>query len=261
MPLALVASGLLAACGTLPNGRRWGDDVTLLPSGKRLGTAARNALKHPMTWAPMAGAAVLQIDRWDERISDWAMDETPLFGSTEDAKDARSWSGTVSDWLYFTSVAATPSGEGALEWGWAKTKGLAVGMGARYTTFHSVDLLKSAFTRGRPDGSDDRSFPSQHAANLAVNATLTSSNLHVMGAPTSVAWALDGASIGLAAVGSWSRVEAGGHYPSDVLVGAGLGHFIGQFFEEAFLGLDVPAVAVQPVVTRDVVGLSFSCRF
>lgn len=261
MLLALQASGLFAGCGTLPNGRRWGEDVDFLPSGAQLGRAAWNALKHPMTWAPIAGAAVLQIDDWDQRISDWARDEMPLFGSVEGAKDARAWTGIVSDHLYFASVAVTPSGEGALDWGWAKAKGLAVGWGARYTTHQVVDLMKSAFSRERPDGSDDRGFPSQHASNLAVNATLTSSNLHAMGTPTGVAWALDGASIGLVALGSWSRVEAGGHFPSDVLVGAALGHFFGQFFEEAFLGLDAPALEVQPVATRDRVGISFSFRF
>ncbi len=260
--LALFASAAVVGCGTMSNGRRWGEDVTFLPSGAQLGRAAWNALKHPMTWAPIAGAAVLQIDDWDHRISDWAMDETPLFGSVEDAKDARSWTGTVSDYVYFASVAATPSGDGALDWGWAKAKGLAVGAAARYTTFFAVDrVLKPAFPRDRPDGSDDRSFPSQHAANMAVNATLTSSNLHSLTAPTSVVWALDAGSIGLATVGSWSRVEAGGHFPSDILVGAALGHFLGQFFEEAFLGLDAPALEVQPVVARDRVGISFSCRF
>jgi hypothetical protein len=260
--LALAASGSLAGCGTMANGRRWGGDVTFLPSGKQLGRAAWNALKHPLTWAPIAGAAVLQIDDWDQRISDWAMDETPLFGSIENAKDARGWTGTLSDYVYFASVAATPSGEGALDWGFAKAKGLAVGAAARYSTFFAVDrVLKPAFPRDRPDGSDDRSFPSQHAANLSVNATLTSSNLHAMTAPSGLLWALDAGSIGLATAGSWSRVEAGGHFPSDVLVGAAFGHFVGQFFEEAFLGLDAPAVDVQPVATRDLIGISFSLRF
>ena len=35
---------------------------------------------------------------------------------------------------------------------------------------------------------------------------------------------------------AWARVEANQHYPSDVLVGLGLGHFMGSFFTHAFLG-------------------------
>ncbi len=259
--LVLGAAGALAGCGTLPNGRRWGDDVTLWPSGARLGRAAWNALSHPMTWAPIAGAAVLQIDRWDERISDWATDTTPLFGSVEKAEDARGWTGNASDLLYFASVIATPSGDEPLDWAWAKTKGLAVGMGARVATLTSVDLLKVAVGRERPDGSNDKSFPSQHAAAMSVNATLTSQNLRSMSLPVGARYSLDAGSIGLAAFGSWSRVEADGHYPSDVLAGVALGHFLARFFEEAFLGLAEGPLQVEPVAMPDLFGLAFSWRF
>jgi len=37
---------------------------------------------------------------------------------------------------------------------------------------------------------------------------------------------------------AWARVEAGAHYPSDVLVGVALGNFFAAFFTEAFLGLE-----------------------
>lgn len=42
--------------------------------------------------------------------------------------------------------------------------------------------------------------------------------------------------VGTLAVGTaWARVEADVHYPSDVLTGLALGHFIAAFFNEAFL--------------------------
>jgi hypothetical protein len=50
--------------------------------------AGLNALKDPVTWAPAAGAALFAVDDWDERVSDWAVDHHPLFGSTEGAIDA-----------------------------------------------------------------------------------------------------------------------------------------------------------------------------
>ena len=37
----------------------------------------------------------------------------------------------------------------------------------------------------------------------------------------------------LCTLGGWGRVEAGAHYPSDVLVGFALGHFIGVFVNDA----------------------------
>jgi hypothetical protein len=55
---------LSGGCGTLPDGRRWGGDVTLFPSGDRLKKAAKNALLDPGTWVPAAGALVFQIDSW-----------------------------------------------------------------------------------------------------------------------------------------------------------------------------------------------------
>jgi membrane-associated phospholipid phosphatase len=34
---------------------------------------------------------------------------------------------------------------------------------------------------------------------------------------------------------AWARVEAGAHYPSDVLVGMSIGNFFGLMFSDAFL--------------------------
>jgi membrane-associated phospholipid phosphatase len=35
---------------------------------------------------------------------------------------------------------------------------------------------------------------------------------------------------------AWARVEAQKHYPSDVLAGAALGHFLGSFLNDIFIG-------------------------
>ena len=37
---------------------------------------------------------------------------------------------------------------------------------------------------------------------------------------------------------AWARIEAKKHYPSDVLAGMALGHFIGAFVNDAFLDAD-----------------------
>lgn len=39
---------------------------------------------------------------------------------------------------------------------------------------------------------------------------------------------------------AWARVEAKSHFPSDVLAGMALGHFIGAFINDAFLGTESP---------------------
>ncbi len=80
----LVACG----CGTPPDGPRWGEHATPAPGWDRIAWAAeRNALD-PGTWIPAAGAVVFGVSEWDERVSDWARDHTPVFGSSQDADDA-----------------------------------------------------------------------------------------------------------------------------------------------------------------------------
>jgi hypothetical protein len=39
---------------------------------------------------------------------------------------------------------------------------------------------------------------------------------------------------------SWARLEGNYHYPSDVLLGAALGNFIGRFLNDAFIGPNDP---------------------
>jgi membrane-associated phospholipid phosphatase len=41
----------------------------------------------------------------------------------------------------------------------------------------------------------------------------------------------------ITAAAAWSRVEAGKHYPADVLVGVAIGNYVAAFFTEAFMGL------------------------
>jgi len=66
--------------------------------------------------------------------------------------------------------------------------------------------------------------------------------------------------MGVAAAEAWSRVEAGKHDPTDVLVGAALGNFVARFVHDAFLGLpdDVQVSAfVDPARGRYALGLTF----
>ena len=71
------ALALLARCTTLPDGSRWGARATFDAGWSRVGEAALHAVENPWVWAPLAGAAVLQIDDWDQDASDWAYDSIP----------------------------------------------------------------------------------------------------------------------------------------------------------------------------------------
>lgn len=65
----------------------------------------------------------------------------------------------------------------------------------------------------------------------------------------------------LSALAAWSRVEAEGHYPSDVLVGAAWGRFLASFVYDAFLGVDDEAVFFRVYPAEDAVAVSLGFSF
>ncbi len=237
LSVLILSFSILCGCGTLPNGKRWGEEATISPGWDKVGTAAYNSLVSPLTWVPVAGAAIMQIDNWDHKISRWASDKTPIFGSQE---NANSWSNHllyISGAVYGTTALLTPSGGQKGEWVTDKIKGFIVGGAALGLSEGVVEILKPATNRDRPDG-DHYSFPSGHATLAASFSTLAAKNIDTMQLPRSAEIASD-IGLGLLATGTaWARVEAKKHYPSDVLAGMAIGHFFSAFVNDAFLGLD-----------------------
>jgi membrane-associated phospholipid phosphatase len=219
-------------------------------------------VRSPWVWAPLAGAVVLQVDSWDEEVADWASEETPVFGSRENAEDWSDGLRSASVAGYAASVLATSSGDVDGDWLLAKTKGALVGVGALVTTSSITSGLKSLTSRERPNGEDDRSFPSGHASTAAVMGTLTVRNLQSIDVSPAMRTTLGIGAGAITAGTAWARVEAGAHYPSDVLVGIALGNFMGAFFTEAFLGLEPGArYSFSAAPVRDGALLSWEMRF
>jgi len=260
--ILLVACCCSSACASLPDGSRWGASATLSPGWRQVEAAALNAAQSPWVWGPLAGAAVLQVDSWDEDVSEWARDETPVFGSVTSAED---WSNGLRDAAvagYVASVLATPSGALDRDWLAAKAKGAAVGLGASVATSSITSGLKSLTARERPNGVDDRSFPSGHASTAAVFDTLTVRNLQSIDLSAGLRTTLQVGAGAATAGTAWARVEAGDHYPSDVLFGIALGNFMGAFFTEAFLGLEPGArLAFSAAPVRGGAVLQWEMRF
>ena len=241
---------LLNGCSTLSNGRRWGENATWKPGWTRIKDASIDAALSPETWGPVAAALVLQIDDMDEHISDWASDNTPIFGSQKNADRWSSYLRNASGATYLMTTLLTPGGEDPLEWTTAKIKGLTVGAAASLVTSGATGFLKDQTERTRPDKSDKRSFPSGHASSASSYTTLSRRNISCISMSPALRktsnLALYDISIGTA----WARVEAKKHYPSDVLAGYALGHFTSALINDAFLGLDTnkgPLLAVEPL--------------
>lgn len=237
LPAVAAVLSLIAGCGTLENGRGWGQDALWPINGQRIARATYNAFLSPGTLIPLTGALAIRIDNFDQRLSDWAVGHTPLFGSPAHAN-------LVSDYLRDALIGealvtplATPSGDTLGEWAPAKLQGYAVEFAAIGATGAATEALKVEMHRHRPDGNDDMSFPSGHTSAAFSCATLANRNLDYIDALDQVRPALEVANTLVAAGVGWARVEAGKHYPSDVLFGAALGHFLSAFIHDAFMNL------------------------
>ena len=211
---------------------------------------------------PLAGAAVFAIDDFDERASDWAVERQPLTGSTANAGNVASYLRNALEIVAFASALATPSGEAADEWIWAKLRGVGVEFGAVCATNSVTDLLKDVTDRDRPNEGDSSSFPSGHASASASSATLANRNFGWIDALDDARPILVATTTTAAGVTAWARLEAGAHYPSDVLVGLALGHFLTAFIHDAFMNLPEDGqFDIGSLWAEDAVGIELRFRF
>ena len=260
LTVILLSVLILAGCSTLPDGSRWGQDALFPIDGDRISRAAHNAFFNPNTLAPLIGAGIFAIDDFDQRASDWAVKHTPVFGSPKDARDASDdIKGALGIEAFITGLA-TSSGDFSGEWIISKSRGAAVELLAVGATEGATNLLKSATNRTRPDEGNDRSFPSGHSSSAFSYATLSNRNIDSISMPPGLRTPIKVGNLLLASGVGWARVEGKKHYPSDVLAGAALGHFLTAFIHDAFMNLpegrDID-LAVFPVKGGGGVALSF----
>lgn len=244
-PVVLATALALSGCAGVTDRGSWGGAAGW-PDGEGLKKAALDSARDPETWAPLLAALVLSIGDLDEDLSDWAADEKPLFGG--DAKQVSDDLRDAALLAYGVTALLAPSDRVG-----DKAKGLAVGAVTLTLEREITSGLKSLTDRERPDGSNERSFPSGHATRASVAATLAMHNLDYIAMPRWAEITSRAGLYGVAAGTAWARVEAEKHYVTDVLAGYALGHFFASFMNRAFLeaarGEREAAVAVryQPV--------------
>ena len=227
----------VTGCGTLSNGRGWGEDAIFPVDLKKIPRAALNALEDPQTFLPAAGALVFGLSKWDKKVSHWATDHTPIFGSTTNASnDALYFEIPLYTEVFITAVG-TPSGDDSKDWVYSKLKGMVVEGAAELVTAGMTSLLKDATGRTRPNGSGNASFPSGEASAAFSSVALSNRNLDSIEIPQEVKIPLKVVNILLGSTVAWARVEAQAHYPSDVLAGAALGNFLSATVHDSFLNL------------------------
>lgn len=206
------------------------------PAAESWRQAAVNAGRHPGTWVPLAGAAVVAAGDWDQDVSDWAREETPVFGSEDGAK-------TGSDRFRTAAHAGMIASALAIRDGDAYWRPLAERMvwehAGTYAAGGVRQIVKEVTDRGRPNGGDE-SFPSGHATETFSYIGATYRNIDDLEVAPVWDYSMKSVSLMTGVATAWARVEAGEHYPTDVLAGAALGNFVAILFHDAFLGRDFP---------------------
>jgi hypothetical protein len=227
----------VTGCGTLKNGRGWGQDAIYPVDLKRIPRAALNALLDPQTFVPAAGALVFGLSKWDKKVSHWATEHTPIFGSTSNAANDAVYLEIPLYTEVLVTALATPSGDDSKDWVYSKLKGIAVEGAAELVTTGVTSLLKDTTGRTRPNGGGNASFPSGEASAAFSSVALSNRNLDSIELPREVKIPMKVVNILTGWTVAWARVEAGAHFPSDVLAGAALGNFLSATVHDGFLNL------------------------
>jgi len=217
---------MLSGCGTFHAGHLQEQGASFVPSTAALKRAAWQAMNDTRTWAPAFGAVVFGATNWDRRMSDWAVEQQPLFGSRQAALNAGDDLRDLSAAGALVTVLTVPGDS---------SHRLLVQTGAHFAAVGTTWTLKHSVSRRRPDGSDEQSFPSGHSTAAFADATLAQRNIAALELSPTARVGLDAGFDALAVGAAWARLESGEHYPSDVLAGAAIGRFMAAFVNDAFL--------------------------
>ena len=129
---------------------------------------------------------------------------------------------------------------------------------AAVVNFGYTELLKVAVGRERPNGQDNKSFPSGHTSNSFALAAV---------AERHYGWKVGVPAYVLAAVVGASRIQQDKHYLSDVVAGATLGYIVGRTVVRVnSQPLETHSSrhadwSVAPILARDARGLRLSVAF
>jgi len=199
-----------------------------IKSFKQIGFSAKNAIMDPYTLGALTLATGIYLANKDQQISDWATSHHPVFGSEQRAR-------TTTDLLQYSSLAIyglttivknNRNGNSAITF---PIINVSSDISAIFLTVFTTELLKNNVGRLRPNHGDTRSFPSGHTSFTTINANLTSHQLNTMEMKSDTRLLCNAALATMVTATAWGRIEGKKHYPSDVLAGAALGNFIGNF--------------------------------
>lgn len=205
-PASQPAQGASAASPAFDDGRRtMGRFVSNLFRGT-VGIVSTNNVGPLLIGGGATGIGAL----FDDEVADWIADPEHSFGNSLEDGAAPAAVGAAVAVLFATGRAVDAPRYRAVTYDWVH----AFLINAGYTT-----LLKEVVHRKRPNGEDNLSFPSGHAANAFALAAV---------AERHYGWKGGVPAYTLASLVAVSRLQRNKHYLSDVMAGATLGYIVGR---------------------------------
>lgn len=241
----------------------WGEEAGYPIRWERVKKAFHKNITSKHVWIPALSAGVIHVGNYDEKISNWASSENPIFDSSKQAsRYSDSFKETLLISTYATSLLTSSwdQSDSWIDYFINKVRGTAVVYLSINAGIDTTNNIRKFVFRERPSGSDFRSLPSGHATEAGSYNVLIHRNIESIGMSESFQTAGELVSTTLAAGTAWSRVEAKAHYPTDVLLGYSLGHFMSGFVFDSLMNLeDHEFVSLYP--TRDGATLAYRLTY
>ena len=217
--------------------------------------AAVNTAVSPMRLVRAAGALAFQAGRADQKVSNWASNTTPVYSSQKNA-------GRVSDILLQSSGGASDASDLTVP-----TTAMGTALVAEAVSGISLrqfdGIVKKEAGRTRHNGMGNLTFSPSLSAGTALDSTPIYRNSEYLNLSSAASPVSQISFVGMTAATTQARVETMPHYPTDVLVGAAIGHFFGVFITDAFLAGPVTPTSIITPETADLerVGLLVSLHW
>ncbi len=150
---------------------------------------------------------------------------------------ASAWADRVGNWDTASTVMAAglPALAGLATLGGNDAQGTRQLVLSTGSTLAATELLKHTVHARRPDGSDNKSFPSGHTAVAFSAVGFMDRRYGEQWGQRYGQWAVP-ALYGVAALTGVARVEANKHHWGDVLAGAAIGYGAARFWSEPVRG-------------------------
>lgn len=253
----------MSSCGLLNKKGNWGKNALYPVKAERIIWSLKKNLSSAHVWLPVAGAGVIVIGNYEDKISNWIAEEKHIFPDHKTADDWSDINNQILKYQTYASTLLTPSANEENSWGdylQNKVRGAAVVVTSTSLPRYFHDRISETFPRQRPNKADMRSFPSSHATKASAYNMINIKNYEAINMDSNFRIGLITLNTGMAVITSWARVEGHRHNPTDVMIGYALGSFMSGFIYDSLMNHD-PAHSLVILPMNDAWATQYIVQF